>query len=49
MALKKDLPAKKNVKGGRLAGNDTLTFVRAAKPVKDLPASKTVKAGQKVR
>lgn len=49
MAPKKDLPARKNVKGGALIRNDNLTLVRAAKPAKDLPASKTVKAGQKVR
>ena len=47
----KDLSPKSSapVKGGKLAGNDNLTLVRAAKPAKDLPASKTVKAGQKVR
>jgi hypothetical protein len=47
----KDLTPKPSapVKGGRLAGNDHLTLVRAARPAKDLPAKKTVKAGQKVR
>lgn len=49
MALKKDLPPRKNVKGGKIAINDNLTLVRAARPAKDLPASKTIKAGQKVR
>jgi hypothetical protein len=44
----KDLPAGKNVKGGKLATNDNLTLVRAAKPaMKDLPASKDVKGGKK--
>lgn len=45
----KDLPAGKSVKGGRLAGNDSLTLVRAAKGDKDLPSKKTVKAGKKAR
>jgi hypothetical protein len=47
----KDLSPKSSapVKGGKLAGNDSLTLVRAARPAKDLPAKKTVKAGQKVR
>ncbi len=49
----KDLPAKKSVKGGRttkLATNDNLTLVRAAKPAKkDLPAGKDVKGGKKAR
>lgn len=46
----KDLPAGKNPKGGRIAYNDNLTLVRAAKPSpKDLPALKDVKAGKKVR
>jgi len=50
MATKKDLPAGKNVKGGRLVGNDNLTLVRAAKPAKkDLPAGKDIKAGKKAR
>jgi hypothetical protein len=47
---KKDLPAKKDVKGGRIAllSNDNLTLVRAAKPAKkDLPAGKDVKGGKK--
>jgi len=51
MATKKDLPAKKSVKGGLLrvpVGNDNLTLVRAAKPAKkDLPSKKTVKGGFK--
>ncbi|HET9361370.1 MAG TPA: hypothetical protein VFO58_16575 [Vicinamibacterales bacterium] len=46
-AAKKDLPPSKNVKGGRLAGNDNLTLVRAARPAKDLPAAKDIKAGRK--
>jgi hypothetical protein len=52
MASKKDLPAKKDVKGGakRLAGNDNLTLVRAAKKnpqaSKDLPPSKSPKGGK---
>lgn len=46
----KDLPAGKNPKGGKLATNDNLTLVRAAKPSqKDLPAGKDVKAGKKAR
>ena len=53
MASKKDLPAKKTVKGGiirRPTGNDNLTLVRAAKPgKKDLPSKKTVKGGYKSR
>ncbi|HET9361371.1 MAG TPA: hypothetical protein VFO58_16580 [Vicinamibacterales bacterium] len=45
---RKDLPPRKNVKGGiRLAQNDNLTLVRAAKPAKDLAAGKDVKAGGK--
>ena len=46
---KKDLPAKKDVKGGgRKLYNDNLTLVRAAKPTKkDLPAGKAVKGGKK--
>ena len=47
---KKDLPASKDVKGGRLGNTnqDNLTLVRAAKPAKkDLPAGKDVKAGKK--
>jgi len=52
-AGKKDLPAKKAIKGGKstkLATNDNLTLVRAAKPVKkDLPAGKDVKGGKKAR
>jgi hypothetical protein len=44
----KDLPAGKNVKGGRLAANDNLTLLRAARPAtKDLPAGKDVKGGKK--
>jgi hypothetical protein len=50
---RKDLPAKKDVKGGKstkLATNDNLTLVRAAKPAKkDLPAGKDVKGGKKAR
>ena len=47
MATKKDLPAKKTVKGAKIMQNDNLTFVRDAKPAKkDLPAKKTVKAGK---
>jgi hypothetical protein len=43
---KKDLPAKKVVKGGKIVYNDNLTLIRAAKPgKKDLPAKKTVKGG----
>jgi hypothetical protein len=50
----KDLgPRKSAVKGGaRLAGNDNLTLVRAAKPTinKDLPPRKDIKgaAGKKI-
>jgi hypothetical protein len=44
----KDLPGKGNVKGGKLAGNDNLTLVRAARPAKDLPPRKDVKGGKKV-
>jgi hypothetical protein len=44
---KRDLPPRKNVKGGRLSANDHLTLVRAAKPAKDLPAGKDVKGGRK--
>jgi hypothetical protein len=50
MATKKDLPSKKDVKGGRVisAPNDNLTLVRGAKPTrKDLPAGKDIKAGKK--
>jgi hypothetical protein len=49
MAPKKDLPAKKNVKGGgKKLSNDNLTLIRAAKPAKkDLPAGKDVKGGKK--
>jgi hypothetical protein len=49
MAKTKDLPAKKDVKGGgRKLMNDNLTLVRAAKPTKkDLPAGKDVKGGKK--
>jgi hypothetical protein len=43
----KDLPAPRTVKGGKVALNDNLTLVRAAKPAKkDLPAKKTVKGGK---
>jgi hypothetical protein len=35
---KKDLPAKKNVKGGRLGANDNMTLVRNAKTKTDLTA-----------
>ena len=45
----KDLPAKTTkVKGGSLAGNDNMTFVRGAKPSKkDLPSKTTkVKGGR---
>ena len=46
---KKDLPASKDVKGGRpIPSNDNMTLVRAAKPAKrDLPAGKDVKGGKK--
>jgi len=45
-----DLQSKKNVKGGKIATNDNLTLVRAAKPAKkDLPAGKDVKAGKKAK
>jgi hypothetical protein len=47
---KKDLPASKDVKGGRKAGSlqDNLTLVRAAKPAKkDLPVNKDIKGGKK--
>jgi sialic acid synthase SpsE len=47
MPTKKDLPAKKNVKGGGIWQNDNITLVRAAKPAKDLPANKDIKAGKK--
>ena len=48
VAPKKDLPAKKNPKGGAWGKNDNLTLVRAAKPAKkDLPAGKDVKGGKK--
>ena len=43
---RKDLPAKKNVKGGRLGANDSMTLVRSAKPKADLPAKKPVKGGR---
>ena len=49
-ASKKDLAAKagKPVKGGKLATNDNLTLVRAARPAtRDLPAGKDVKGGKK--
>jgi hypothetical protein len=50
MAPKRDLPAKKEVKGGRIVRNDSLTLARAAEPTKrDLPASKDVKGGKVVR
>jgi len=45
----KDLQAKTNVKGGgtKLATNDNLTILRAAKPAKtDLPAGKDVTGGK---
>lgn len=47
---KKDLPASKDIKGGRpIPSNDNLTLVRAAKPTKqDLPAGKNVKGGKKI-
>jgi hypothetical protein len=54
-------PAKKNkdlspkssgvVKGGKLAGNDNITLLRAAKPTpkkRDLPSRKDVKGGKKI-
>ena len=47
---KKDLPASKDVKGGKpgLTPNDNLTLVRAAKPAKkDLPVNKDIKGGKK--
>jgi hypothetical protein len=48
----KDLPPKASgsVKGGKLAGNDNITLVRAVKPAakkKDLPARKEIKGGRK--
>jgi hypothetical protein len=45
----KDLPPKSSaVKGGKLAVNDAMTLVRAAKPtVKDLPPRQDVKGGKK--
>jgi hypothetical protein len=46
----KDLTPKSGaVKGGRLAGNDALTLVRAARPTvkKDLPPRQDVKGGKK--
>lgn len=56
----KDLPPKSPTKikggiidgggsGGKLAGNDNITFVRGAKPSKkrDLPPRKDVKGGKK--
>ena len=44
---KKDLPVRKDVKGGKLAVNDNVTLIRAAKPTKkDLPAGKDVKGGR---
>jgi hypothetical protein len=47
MASKKDLPAKKEVKGGKVARNENLTLARAAKPTtRDLPATKDVKGGR---
>lgn len=48
---KKDLPASKDITGGKktggkLAGNDNMTLLRGAKPsTKDLPAAKDVKGG----
>jgi hypothetical protein len=49
---KKDLPVGKDITGGKkkdggkLAGNDNMTLVRAAKSAKkDLPAPKDVKGG----
>ena len=49
--VKKDLPAKKDVKGGlKYSGNDNITLLRHAKPAvkkKDLPAKKDVKGGKK--
>ena len=48
--LKPKSTAVKGGKGGRIAGNDNITLVRAAKPVvkKDLPPKKDVKGGKKV-
>ena len=46
----KDLKPKSTaVKAGKLAANDSITLVRAAKPVvkKDLPPKKVVKGGKK--
>lgn len=44
---KKDLPVSKDIKGGKLAGNDNMSLVRAAKSdKKDLPATKDVKGGR---
>ena len=46
---KKDLPAKKIVRGGKIMQNDNTTLLRAAKPgKKDLPAAKTVTGGKLV-
>jgi hypothetical protein len=44
----KDLhPKTASVKGGKLAGNDNFTLMRAAKPSKkDLPAGKDIKGGR---
>ena len=49
----KDLAPKSGavVKGGKLAGNDNITLLRAAKPTpkkRDLPSRKDVKGGKKV-
>lgn len=46
--VKKDLPPKKNPKGGKLAANENLTLIRAAKPTvkKDLPPKKNPKGGR---
>ncbi len=47
--LKDVKPKATAVKGGRLASNDNITLVRAARPVvkKDLPPKKDVKGGKK--
>jgi len=46
---KKDLPVRKDVKGGkpRISLNDNLTLARRARPGKnDLPAGKDIKGGK---
>ena len=45
---RKDLPARKPVKGGGREQQDNITLVRAAKPKigKDMPPKKTIKGGR---